>query len=267
MINVVSYNMSWATQVNKVMGSEANFVEACKNTYSQGGIKCTLNAVKNIKTLPRLDLICIQEVNSDIEDKIKKVQPSLTHFKRGTVGLSTVSTMWNPNTFGKLTDEHVVDLSKDKNDFRPALFLVFMKDNEKIVVVNVHMPWFIGEYAKKTIDKVFKKLKISNSDKIMMLGDFNDSKTTIHKNRPLSLKKKIKLSLNKNKKQLRKTLKSCCWHKKGHKYGYFTDTGDYVLVNKNIEQISLEIPKIFKKRGKLNRLFSDHMPVFSTLKL
>ena len=267
MINVVSYNMSWATQVNKVMGSEANFVEACKNTYSQGGFKCTSNAIKNIKTLPRLDLICIQEVNSDIEDKIKKVQPSLTHFKRGTVGLSTVSTIWNPNAFGKLTDEYVVDLSKDKNDFRPALFLVFMKDNEKIVVVNVHMPWFIGEYAKKTIDKVFKKLKVSNCDKIMMLGDFNDSKTTIHKNRPLSLKKKIKLSLNKNKKQLKKTLKSCCWHKKGHKYGYFTDTGDYVLVNKNIKQITLEIPKIFKKRGKMNRLFSDHMPVFSTLKL
>ena len=267
MISVLTYNMSWATQINKAMGSEANFVEACKNTYSQGGFKCTLNAIKNIKTLPKLDLMCIQEVNSDIEQKIKKVQSNLTMFKRGTVGLSTVSTMWNPNTFGKLINEHVVNLTNNKNDSRPALFLVFEKNNEKIVVVNVHMPWVIGEHTKNILDKVFRKLKVTNSDKIMMVGDFNDSKTTIYKNRPLSLKKKIKLSLNKNKKQLKKTLKSCCWHKKGHKYGYFTDTGDYVLVNKNIKQITLEIPKIFKKRGKMNRLFSDHMPVFSTLKL
>ena len=266
MINVLSYNMSWATQVNQVMGSEANFVEACKNTYTQGGFKCTTNAIKNIKTLPKLDLMCIQEVNSNVEDKIKNVQPNLTQFKRGKVGLSTVSTMWNPNAFGKLVQEHVVNLS-NKNDSRPALFLVFEKNNEKIVIVNVHMPWVIREYTKNILDKVFKKLKVTNNDKIMMVGDFNDSKTTIHRNRPLSLKKKIKLSLNKNKKELKKTLKSCCWHKKGHKYGYFTDTGDYVLVNKNIEQVSLEIPKIFKKRGKLNRLFSDHMPVFSTLKL
>ena len=190
MINVLSYNMSWATQVNQVMGSEANFVEACKNTYTQGGFKCTINAIKNIKTLPKLDLMCIQEVNSNVEDKIKNVQPNLTQFKRGKVGLSTVSTMWNPNAFGKLVKEHVVNLTNDKNDSRPALFLVFEKNNEKIVVVNVHMPWVIREYTKNILDKVFKKLKVTNNDKIMMVGDFNDSKTTIHRNRPLSLKKK-----------------------------------------------------------------------------
>ena len=88
MINVLSYNMSWATQVNQVMGSEANFVEACKNTYTQGGFKCTLNAIKNIKTLPKLDLMCIQEVNSNVEDKIKKVQPNLTHLKEVTVSIN-----------------------------------------------------------------------------------------------------------------------------------------------------------------------------------
>ena len=51
------------------------------------------------------------------------------------------------------------------------------------------MPWVIRKYSKNIIDKVFKKLKVTNDDKIMMVGDFNDSKTKIHRNRPLSLKK------------------------------------------------------------------------------
>ena len=30
LVNVLTYNMSWAAQVNKVLGSEADFVEACQ---------------------------------------------------------------------------------------------------------------------------------------------------------------------------------------------------------------------------------------------
>ena len=32
-INVLTYNMSWATQSNKVLGSEADFVKACQKKY------------------------------------------------------------------------------------------------------------------------------------------------------------------------------------------------------------------------------------------
>ena len=265
MVNVLTYNMSWATQINKTLGSEANFVEACQKKYTKkGGIQCNSNAIKNIGKLEPLDLLAIQEVNSNLESKIKKVQPKLSKSERGTVGLSTVATLWNPKVFGKLVAKRVVNVSKDKEDFRPALFLVLKKKVQIVIVVNVHMPWVIGEHAKKTLERVFRELKVTNNDKIIMLGDFNDSKTTIHKNKPLTLKN-IKLSPKKNKAQLKKTLKSCCWHKKGHKYGYFTDTGDYILVNKNVKQVSIEIPKIFRVQGKLNRLFSDHMPVFSVL--
>ena len=37
-----------------------------------------------------------------------------------------------------------------------------------------------------------------------------------------------------DKTQALKTLKSCCWHKKGHQNKFFQNTGDYILVNNNI---------------------------------
>ena len=39
-INVLSYNISWATQANKMLGSEADFVEACQKAYKTGGLQC-----------------------------------------------------------------------------------------------------------------------------------------------------------------------------------------------------------------------------------
>ena len=38
MINVLTYNISWATQINKTLGSEADFVEACQKTYKKGHV-------------------------------------------------------------------------------------------------------------------------------------------------------------------------------------------------------------------------------------
>ena len=108
------------------------------------------------------------------------------------------------------------------------------------------------------------------SGKIIMMGDFNDPNTTIHLNSPYIIRLNnnvIKLSHNLTKIKTRKTLKSCCWHKPKHKYKYFSDSGDYILVNKNIKQKFIKIPAIFRKRGRINRLFSDHMPVLSVLEI
>lgn len=46
-INVLTYNMSFATQVNKSIGSEKDFVERCQKKYKKGGIQCNTNAIKN----------------------------------------------------------------------------------------------------------------------------------------------------------------------------------------------------------------------------
>ena len=274
LINILTYNISWATQVNKMLGSEADFVEACQKKYKKGGLQCIKNAISNINKLKHLDLVGLQEVNSDIENEIMKKHTNLKKFTRGTIGLSTVSTLWNPDIFGELLNKETINLMKGED--RPCLILVFKKNEQIFIIINLHMPW--GEnrdYAIKTLNNFIKKHKIKNhvfnkNAKIIMIGDFNDANTVINKNNPLILKHNkntIKLKYNKTKAQSIKTLKSCCWHKPKHKYKYFDDTGDYILVNKNIKQKSIKIPKIFRKAGRTNRLFSDHMPVISTLKI
>jgi exonuclease III len=275
LINVLTYNISWATQVNKVLGSEADFVEECQKEYKKGGIQCIKNAISNINKLKKLDLIGLQEVNSNIEKKIMKGQPNLKKFTRGKVGLSTVSTLWNPEIFGELLFEETINLIK--GDDRPCLILVFKKNDQIFIIINLHMPWADKRiHAIKSIDNIINKNKtirqhiFNDNTKIIMMGDFNDPKTSINKNKPLILqsnKKTIKLRHNKSKAQSRNTLKTCCWHKPKHKYKYFSDTGDYILVNNNIKQKSIKIPEIFKKVGRSNRLFSDHMPVLSTLEI
>jgi len=269
-IRVLSYNVSWATQINKIAGSEADFVEQCRKSYKNGGKECTKQAILNISTLKALDLICLQEVSSKIEQKIIKAQPSVKNFIRGTVGVSTVSTIWNPDVFGDLMDNVTVNLVKDGSDFRPCLICLFKRKDQYYIIINLHAPWGY----KKTIDNSSKIIReainsipllkekfFSNDAKIIVCGDFNDANTVLNKNNPLTISnrsKSVKLRYNKNKEKARKTLKSCCWHDKRNKYGYFTDTGDYILVNKNIKQISIKIPDIFYKRGPLNRLLSDH---------
>ena len=47
-INVLTYNMSWATQINKSLGSEADLVKECQKSYKQGGLQCHKNAIKKI---------------------------------------------------------------------------------------------------------------------------------------------------------------------------------------------------------------------------
>ena len=275
LVNVLTYNMSWATQVNKVLGSEADFVEACQKEYKNGGIQCTKNAITNIGKLKDLDLIGLQEVNSNIENEIMKAQPNLKKFSRGVIGLSTVSTLWNPEIFGELLNKETINLID--GDDRPCLILIFKKNNQIFVIINLHMPKsdkiinaikILNNFINK--NKTIKEHIFNNNAKIIMMGDFNDTKTIINKNNPLVLennKKTVKLKYNKTKAQSIKTLKSCCWHKPNHNYKPFIGTGDYILVNKNIKQKSIKIPKIFKKPGRTNRLFSDHMPVISTIEI
>ena len=275
LINVLTYNISWATQVNKTLGSEADFVEACQKNYKKGGLQCIKNAINNINKLDKLDLVGLQEVNSNIENKIMKIQPKLKKFVRGTIGLSSVSTLWNPEIFGELLNQETINLIE--NDYRPCLILIFKKNDQIFIIINLHMPWAdkrfhaiqaLHDHINK--NKIIKDYLFNKNTKIIMMGDFNDPNTTIHINKPLFIKnnkKTVKLIYNKNKTQSRKTLKSCCWHKPKHKYKYFDDTGDYILVNKNIKQKSIKIPEIFRKAGRTKRLFSDHMPVHSILEI
>ena len=81
--HALTYNMSFATQINKAIGSESDFVDVCQKHYKDGGFSCTAKAVQNIGKLPTIDIVGIQEVNSDIEKDIMKVQPNLSNYQRG----------------------------------------------------------------------------------------------------------------------------------------------------------------------------------------
>jgi endonuclease/exonuclease/phosphatase family metal-dependent hydrolase len=272
LINVLSYNMSWATQVNKILGSEADFVEACQKNHKKGGFQCTKDAITNIGKLDKIDLIGLQEVNSALEQEIMKVQPSLKKYERGLTKQAIVSILWNPEIFGEKI--YSASLNLLKSDDRPCLILITKKDDITYVLINLHMPWSINRdeasYNLNNFINKTKNIKQYMSGKIIMMGDFNDPKTTIHLNNPFIIKlnnEVIKLNYNLTKNKAKKTLKSCCWHKPKHKYKYFSDSGDYILVNKNIKQKSIKIPAIFKKSRRANRLFSDHMPVLSVLEI
>lgn len=266
MVKAITYNVSWATQINVVAGTEQDFVERCQKVYSKGGLSCHNNAIKELKTLGKLDVAAFQEVNSDIEKKVLKVQPSLDSNKRGKIGLSTVLLMWDSNVFGRLVKSKVINLS-NKNDDRPCLFVLTKKDNQYYLLINVHAPWNMNSKKLSTI--ISKNIgKLQNKLKIIMLGDFNDSNGNINRNHPIKIKTKrkvIRISNRQSKKKLKTSLKSCCWHKEKHEWGYFDSPGDYVMVSNNIKDIKLSIPKIYRKRGRNNRLFSDHMPVLAKI--
>jgi endonuclease/exonuclease/phosphatase family metal-dependent hydrolase len=261
MINALSYNLSWATQANKVSGSEADFVETCQSRYKKGGFQCTTNAVNMIGKLPALDLVGLQEVNSDVEKRIIQVQPSLKCFERGKIGSAVVSIIWNPTIFGNnIIYKKVFNLS-GFFDLRPCLVLVLEKEGTVFILSSVHMP-----HSKTGISKLQsffskKRFQTYKNARFIMMGDFNDHDTHIHKNRPITLKF-TSLKHLKNKKQTRRNMKSCCWHKPGHKYKHYSSTGDYILVNKHVKQKSLFIPGVFRENS---RLASDHKPVFSKL--
>lgn len=277
LINALTYNISWATQLNINAGTEKDFVEECKKVYKSGGKQCINNAIKLIKELPELDIMGLQEVSSEIEAKIMKVQPTLTNFKRGKSGLSQVSLIWNKNKLGKVIESNVIELATKENDYRPCLTILLDKDKHKTLIICLHAPnpnnnilLSNGNLKKISIGKpLIKKALNDETTHIICLGDFNDHYSTITKSTPIILKssktKSRKLSTQRSKKNLQNSLKSCCWHKKGHQYGHFSGTGDYVIVSQNLKINKLEIPDDFDYIHRTKNLYSDHKPVFAEI--
>ena len=97
----------------------------------------------------------------------------------------------------------------------------------------------------------------------------------ISKHRPLKMSPQIKsklmvdnvmLSHGLTKDELSK-LKSCCWHKKNHKWGHFDNTGDYILTNNKVKINKIYIPHQFNYIQRDKLMFSDHKPVIANITL
>lgn len=251
-VTALSYNISWANQKNIAAGSEKDFVEMCQKK----GLKCFDNSLKIIEDIDNLHLIGLQEVNTDnLERKIIKNTKYLNSYSRGTIGLSSVSLIWNRDIFGKLKKRRVVNLKE--GDCRPCLIIETEKGYQLIVA---HFPWIDYRKQLNSVYSIIRTHCFSDKMPTIVLADTNDEFTFISKDNPFKLGR-YKLSQGLSKTQLKKELISCCWHKKGHKFKSFAATGDYILAPASM-MVKNYIPDLYK-----GILASDHRPVLANLNI
>ena len=264
-VSALTYNLSWASQKKVVAGSEADFVEACINKK----IDCYKEALKKIKFLHysyKFDVIGIQEVEDpDLVTSICE-NTGLDGWYRGATWhnkekiYSGCAIMWNTQTLGTMVTGKTINLAPVDKDARTCIIITTTKAINLIVA---HFPWLTTRLDVLAVTDIINA-HITSNGPIIILADTNDYNTFITKLTPLIIKNKS-LSHGLSKTEARQFLKSCCWHKTGHEYPNFNDTGDYIL-SENVKLI--EIPSHHPSNDdKEMALYSDHMPVIATILL
>lgn len=72
-MRVLTYNLSWASQLGVEQGSEADFVAACNAKRT----RCFRNAMRSLSELGKQDAVFFQEVElSDVDARTRKVRPA-----------------------------------------------------------------------------------------------------------------------------------------------------------------------------------------------
>ena len=264
-VRALTYNLSWASQKKAIAGSEADFVEACINKK----IDCYKEALKQIQLLHfsyNFDVIGIQEVEDpDLVTSICK-KTGLDGWYRGATWhskekiYSGCAIMWNTQTLGTMVTGKTINLAPIDKDARTCIIITTSKAINLIVA---HFPWLTTRLDVKAVTDIINA-HITSDGPIIILADTNDYNTFITKETPLIIKNKF-LSHGLSKKEARQLLKSCCWHKIGHKYPNFNDTGDYIL-SENVDPINIASHHPCNDDKEM-ALYSDHMPVSATILL
>ena len=78
----------------------------------------------------------LQKTSDNLEKTLIKSNKHLNSYTRGTVGLSSVSLIWNSKIFGKLKNKRVINLKE--GDQRPCLIIETVKGYQLIAA---HFPW------------------------------------------------------------------------------------------------------------------------------
>ena len=262
LFRALTYNMSFATQLNQQIGSEEDFVKKCQATKRD----CYKHALDHIGRLHRranIDTIGIQEVqDTSMREKVQKQCPHLDCYYRPKVMNKNIKKdvhallLWDSRRFGKAVKKVTINLaSEDSGDGRPCGIVKTSKD---FILIVAHFPWVEDAGAIKSIQTKLKPF-VDETSKIIIMADTNDAKTLISKSSPFILGNH-RLSQGMTQKELRSKLKSCCWHAQPHPkgWGHYTDTGDYILTNGTVKK--QVIPKVYKD-DYTKRLYSDHKPV------
>jgi len=271
-VKALTYNLSWASQKNVVMGSEEDFVRHCRsinrNCYEEA-----LTKIEELHKEIKFDVIGIQEVEDPkLVSKICEIT-GLQGWYRGATWhhpknvYSGCAIFWNTDTLGTIASCKTINLAQldDTEDelVWDARTCCIINTTMDINLIVAHFPWLTSDDDVRKISEIITT-HISSNGPIIILADTNDSKTFISKEHPLVIKNKA-LSHGLSKQDAQKMLTSCCWHEKDHpkNYGHLTDTGDYIL-SENVQNIKIQIPKPTNDSTEAT-LFSDHMPVVATV--
>jgi len=284
---VMSYNMSWATDRGLAVGTEAFHVQGGLKYYTDKGEtdkrilwKNALAIVKDFLRRPDVSVIGLQEIND--ADYVKKAIRGDPLFTGGTDELKelireepgkldlaywgfevdntkpTVAILWNKRKLGSHKDTYgsnLYDMSLLKSkDYVGRPIIIELTDKDYILI-NLH-----GANDNKNINHTIDRIQIHlnealkqfnkefNAEKIYIMGDFNDSKNTI---KTLSLNG-IDFTYGNNR------VNSCC--------GYgdtliskYPNAGDYVFGKNNVKPLF-----IYRDNLDIISRESDHEPVYAT---
>lgn len=264
----LSYNLSWASQLDVLAGSEKDFVAECRARKR----KCFEAAVQNLSTLPPLSAAFFQEVATpDLCSRVRAKLPNLKGSFRGCVWHPDQNvavhllTVWDEDAIGDVIAWHSVFNLRPESDARPCTLVLVRRsrDGRQTLLVNAHFPWFETDRELRGIERAISqhlpvRIKIHA---VVFGGDTNDARTLITKQRPLRVGR-YELSHGMSKASLRRHLRTCCWHEKGHEWGLHQDTGDYVLSDRRVA--SLRVPASYDGDEALH---SDHKPVLAKIHL
>ena len=262
--NALTYNLSWASQKGLSTGSEADFVEQCKNK-ERDCFNEALNKIKELHNKEKFDVIGIQEAEHPDLVKELKSRTNLQGWYRGATWNSIAKVysgcaiIWNTEKLGKMMSCKTINLAKpDITGECDARTCCIVTTSKNITLIVAHFPWINNSLDIFNITSLLNE-HISSTGPIIILADTNDSKTLITKNNPITIKGR-QLSHGLTREDAIESLKSCCWHKIDHKsYKHYVDTGDYIL-SEFVEDIKIPI-KTPTNDIEETDLYSDHMPV------
>lgn len=176
-LKIATLNVGYNVMTNIVAGSEKSLVKICQTKYN-GGWKdptqkistCSYNSGE---LLSHYTLFGIQEVPKEYKEKfqetIQTLNPTANYY---FIYGSNILTGFDQNVTGKgisLTPSNYLLID------RGMQIIWFPKLN--LIFINLHAPHNIN--IKYEIEKNCAKIKIDRSERIIMVGDFNDFKGTL----------------------------------------------------------------------------------------